>query len=56
MYSRNTEKNKFPDQHKDVAASVPTSAQGLSDMFQPSIEQLQGTCTTSEKNKFSEPS
>jgi hypothetical protein len=56
MYSRNTKKNKFSDQHQDVAASVPTSTQGLSDMFQPFIEQLQRTCTTSEKNKFSEPS
>jgi hypothetical protein len=25
MYNRNTEKNKFSEQHQDVAASVPTS-------------------------------
>jgi hypothetical protein len=56
MYSINTEKNKFSDQHQDVAAPVPTSTQVFLDMFQHSIKQLQGTCTSSEKNKFSEPS
>jgi hypothetical protein len=46
MYIRNTEKNKFSDQHQDVAASVPTSTQVFLDMFQYFREHQQGTCTT----------
>lgn len=46
MYRRNTEKNKFLEQHQDVAAIVPTSAQVFTDMFQYSREHQQGTCTT----------
>jgi hypothetical protein len=48
MYSRNTEKNKFSNQHQDVAATVPTSTQVFSDMFQHSREYQQGTCTLKE--------
>jgi len=45
MYNKNTEKNKFSEQHQDVAAFMPTSAQAFSDMFQHSREHQQGTCT-----------
>jgi len=38
MYNKNAEKNNFPDHHRDVAASVPTSTQVFSDMFQYSSE------------------
>jgi len=30
---KNTEKNKFPDQHRDVASSVPTSTHVFSNML-----------------------
>jgi hypothetical protein len=49
MYTKNSKKNKFSELHQDDAVLVPTSAQGLTNMFQPTIEQLQGTCTSSEK-------
>jgi hypothetical protein len=49
MYTKNSKKNKFSELHQDVAALVPTSAQGLTDMFQTFIEQLHGTCQSSEK-------
>jgi len=45
MYNRNTERNKFSEQHQDVAALVPTSTQVFTDMFQYSIEHQHGTCT-----------
>jgi len=45
MYNTNTKKNKFSEQHQDVAASVPTSTQVFKDMFQHSNEYQQGTCT-----------
>jgi len=45
MYNRNTEKSKFLEQHQDVVAFMPTSAQVFSDMFQYSSEHQQGTCT-----------
>jgi hypothetical protein len=45
---------KLSELHQDVAAEVPTSAQSLTDMFQPWIEHLQGTCTASEKTRISE--
>ena len=45
MYNKNTEKNKFSEQHQDVAALVPTSTQVLTDMFQHSNDHHQGTCT-----------
>jgi len=45
MYNKNIEKNKFSEQHQDVAALVPTSTQVFTDMFQHSNEHQQGTCT-----------
>jgi len=45
MYKTNTEKNKFSEQHQDVAALDSTSTQVLTDMFQHSNEHQQGTCT-----------
>jgi hypothetical protein len=56
MYTKSHKKNKFSELHQDVAASVQTSAQSFTDMFQPFIEQLQGTCTSSEKTRISEAS
>jgi hypothetical protein len=54
MYTKNSKKNKLSELHQDVAAEVPTSAHSLLDMFQPCIEHLQGTCTSSEKTRISE--
>jgi hypothetical protein len=54
MYTENPKKSKFSELHQDVAAKVPTSAQSLTDMFQPWIEHLQGTCTASERTRISE--
>jgi len=45
MYNTNTEKNKFSEQHQDVAALDSTSTQVFTDMFQHSNEHQQGTCT-----------
>jgi len=35
------EKNIFSKQHQDVASSVPTSSQSLTDMFQHTSEHVQ---------------
>jgi len=45
MCNKNTEKNKFSEQHQDVAASMSTFRQVFTDMFQHSSEHQQGTCT-----------